>query len=651
MSLDLRWLLLLATIINLLFFLRCASTPPPQLDQDELRMLAEIQREKGERNAQITSECLQEAKSIRQEDGEEEALGYLMRVGIRYPYEAMRIRQTLFGELVTTEFDDELKMLAEIRSERGERNAHRALKLLQEAKVIQRREGKQRAFEYLMRVGTRYPYEALKIRERLFPEVAATESDRELQMVAEIQREKGERSAQIASRFLVQTKLIRQKQGKQKALEYLTRIGMHYPYEALKIRETLFREKAGADAEARAEEPRVSSKEEGKASQKERVPPSFSEPGEPTRVTRKKDLRGAHYFSQGMEAYENGEYQLCIDKLSKAIPLLKGEEERIDAFKTMAFAYMAFPRQQEARQQFCNILSLDPAFELDPVMTPPKILAVFQEAREKCLLARGFKKKFALVVGISNYRNRGESGLTNLLFADDDAHDFSEALKGLGWRSSHIKTLINERATKRNIEIALESWLTKAGKDDLVVLYWSGHGFQDPEVPERVYFACYDSAISIPATGYRMDRVRESLEERGCRNVLFFADTCHAGTMITRGERGISVVPHLQRLREEKKIPRGWVFMVGAETDRRAVENSSWSNGAFTHCPIEGIMGKADGFESMGLRDGRVTMGELRAYLNTAMPDETQKVFGVAKRPVIATTTGDPSIWDLSLTD
>jgi tetratricopeptide (TPR) repeat protein len=90
-------------------------------------------------------------------------------------------------------------------------------------------------------------------------------------------------------------------------------------------------------------------------------------------------------FSQGMKAYENGEYQLSIDRLSEAILLLKGDRERIEAFKTMAFAYMAFPNKEEARRQFCNILKLDPAFELDPIMTPPKILAVFQEAKERCL--------------------------------------------------------------------------------------------------------------------------------------------------------------------------------------------------------------------------------------------------------------------------
>ncbi len=89
-------------------------------------------------------------------------------------------------------------------------------------------------------------------------------------------------------------------------------------------------------------------------------------------------------LSAGVRAYENGEYQLSIDKLSKVIPLLKQDRKRIEAFKTLAFAYMAFPKKGEARRQFCNILKLDPTFELDPIMTSPKILNVFREAKEKC---------------------------------------------------------------------------------------------------------------------------------------------------------------------------------------------------------------------------------------------------------------------------
>ncbi len=88
----------------------------------------------------------------------------------------------------------------------------------------------------------------------------------------------------------------------------------------------------------------------------------------------------------------------------------------------------------------------------------------------------------------------------------------------------------------------------------------------------------------------------------------------------------------------------GW-----ADTDRQAIEHTSWSNGAFTHSLIKGLNGEADGFHSAGARDGMVTMGELKDYMKTSMPDETQKVLGVAKHPVITTSTGDPGIWNMTL--
>ena len=259
------------------------------------------------------------------------------------------------------------------------------------------------------------------------------------------------------------------------------------------------------------------------------------------------------------------------------------------------------------------------------------------------------QKSFAVVVGISKYLNASQDGLNNLAFADDDAKAFYEALLKMGWSNSHIKMLVNEKATRNNILIALESWLTKAGKDDLIVLYWSGHGFPDPENPEKVYFACYDTDIHIPPTGYRMDRIISIMRERNAKNVIILADTCHAGKLITRGTKGISIVPSIEKMRREQNIPKGWIFMVGAESDRKAIEHTSWSNGAFTHCLLKGLLGDADGYESVGPKDGVVTMGELRSYMNSVMPDETEKILGVAKRPLITTSSGNPDIWNLSL--
>ncbi|MBW2620775.1 MAG: caspase family protein [Deltaproteobacteria bacterium] len=254
---------------------------------------------------------------------------------------------------------------------------------------------------------------------------------------------------------------------------------------------------------------------------------------------------------------------------------------------------------------------------------------------------------WAVIIGISQYQYPEQNGLNNLVFADDDAKAFARSLHNLGWTDSHIKLLTNRDATERNIKIALKSWLTKAGPDDQVILFWAGHGYADPEDPEKVYLATYDTELSIPATGYRMDEVRRALEEIGSKNVILLADTCHAGKLITRGDgnRGISIVPNIKK----QNVPKGWVFMVGADTDRQAIEHTSWRNGAFTHCLIKGLNGEADGFQSAGAKDGIVTMGELKDYMKTAMPDETQKVLGVAKHPVIATSTGDPNIWNLTL--
>jgi hypothetical protein len=108
-------------------------------------------------------------------------------------------------------------------------------------------------------------------------------------------------------------------------------------------------------------------------------------------------------------------------------------------------------------------------------------------------------------------------------------------------------------------------------------------------------------------------------------------------------------MPKIDKMRREKKTPKGWIFMVGADTDRKAIAYTSWKNGAFTYCLLKALSGKADGYMSSGDDDGVVTMGELRTYMSNVMPDETQRVIGVAKRPVITTSTGDPEIWNLTL--
>lgn len=450
----------------------------------------------------------------------------------------------------------------------------------------------------------------------------------DIELLSEIQQEGGDRSKTLASNFILTLKAFESKGQRQQGYDWLMSLWATYPFEVWKLRKAFYPEQPQTELDKELRMLAGIHKERGW--------------NNAVYAAKLLTITKAYYKKHGRK--------VAYDTLMRYGTKSPYEVTKVQEYM---FSERAPAHSDHAAGQYTT-LSESRTKPVSPPPAPPKIKPVPPKIKPipttgKKSKTPEFGKKFALVVGISNYKYAGENDLTDLLYADDDAYDFANALKKLGWQSSHIRVLVNKDATKRNIVIALESWFTKAGPNDLIVVFWSGHGYPDPEDPEKVYFACFDSEINIPATGYRMDRVRLSLEERKTRNVLFFADTCHAGKLITRGERGISVVPHIKKLRREKKLPKGWVFMVGAETDRQALEHSSWSNGAFTHCLIEGISGKADGYESIGPKDGIVTMGELQAYLNSSMPEETQKAFGVSKRPLITTTTGDPSIWDLTL--
>lgn len=161
---------------------------------------------------------------------------------------------------------------------------------------------------------------------------------------------------------------------------------------------------------------------------------------------------GEALLVQGLKAYQNGEYQLSIDKLGQAIPLLKGNKERIEAFKTMAFAYMAFLNKDAARQQFCNLLKIDPAFSLDPIMTPPKVLAVFEEAKKQCLPFGGIKVEATSrdrksIHGARVYLNGNLIGETPLFRDNISPGEYELKLQKDGFRSFLSRVSIEEGVT------------------------------------------------------------------------------------------------------------------------------------------------------------------------------------------------------------
>jgi tetratricopeptide (TPR) repeat protein len=87
--------------------------------------------------------------------------------------------------------------------------------------------------------------------------------------------------------------------------------------------------------------------------------------------------------------YYNGEYQSAIRELENALLYLRQlkQTDQVEAYKYLAFSYVAFGDRIKAKEQFKNALLLNPELELDPATVSPKIIKVFEEAKAEMAVA------------------------------------------------------------------------------------------------------------------------------------------------------------------------------------------------------------------------------------------------------------------------
>ncbi len=166
----------------------------------------------------------------------------------------------------------------------------------------------------------------------------------------------------------------------------------------------------------------------------------------------------------------------------------------------------------------------------DPFSVPPAALA------EK---ETGFiSQKWALVVGVNQFKN---SGVGNLNFAAKDSDDFAQYStdpKGGRFQADHVKCLTNDGATLEGVKEGL-GWLRLNVKPaDLVVIYFSSHGSARDADPNGVsYIILNDTDLSRPeklyATSLQMIELVQTLNrEIRARRVVLFLDTCFSGDAV-----------------------------------------------------------------------------------------------------------------------
>ena len=241
---------------------------------------------------------------------------------------------------------------------------------------------------------------------------------------------------------------------------------------------------------------------------------------------------------------------------------------------------------------------------------------------------------YVLAVGLNEYKN----GSMNLNYGRPDAESFVNAIKKRSssiFKNIHVESLYDSEGTRNNLEATFNKIIKKAQPQDAFLLFYAGHGVMSEPVGEQkedFYMALYDVTKlygdneGLRSNGISASEITELTKQVKARKQMIILDACQSGgaveTFAMRGATEQKAILQLAR-------SAGLVVMASTGTEQYATEFQALGHGVFTYALLQGLNGMADG----GLRDGKITVKELDAFINDQVPVLTQEHRGQAQYP------------------
>jgi len=172
-----------------------------------------------------------------------------------------------------------------------------------------------------------------------------------------------------------------------------------------------------------------------------------------------------------------------------------------------------------------------------------------------------YGKTYLVSVGIADYPETSN----DLNLPVKNAIDIISLYKRNGIDKYHY--LFDKDATAANIQQAVSDVFQHAKEEDLVVLYFCGHGLNGG-------FCGYDENLSYI-------NLRKLIGKCKAKRKVIFADTCHSGSLRTKE-------------RTKEKFDGDILLFLSSRPNEVSWEFSFKENSAFTYSLLKGLRGKAD---------------------------------------------------------
>lgn len=245
----------------------------------------------------------------------------------------------------------------------------------------------------------------------------------------------------------------------------------------------------------------------------------------------------------------------------------------------------------------------------------------------------------AVIIANSDYQNE----IPPVEYAGNDGDAMKSFLIDvLGYRAGNIIELRDASqaqilavfGNEKSHQGKLWSWI-KPGRSDVFV-YYSGHGAPGLKDKQGYLLPVDADPATVEINGYSLDLLYRNLAKLGARTVTIMLDACFSGA----SEAGLLIKaasPVFVRA-TASDVAEGITVLTAAQGDQIASWDREAKLGLFTNFALKGFYGEADGGD-WGNGDGRVTLSEVRAYLDDEMSYAARRRFTRVQQ---ASAVGNP---------
>ncbi len=216
---------------------------------------------------------------------------------------------------------------------------------------------------------------------------------------------------------------------------------------------------------------------------------------------------------------------------------------------------------------------------------------MFLLAAMLCVSSAAEAKIYLVAVGVSDY-----PGTENDLRLP---HSDATTMQWVYKENKHASTrlLTNSKATVSAVKSAMSDLFGKATADDIVVLFFSGHGVKGG-------FVCYDGFL-------KYSDVKSAMSSCKSKNKMIFADACFSGAMRESGSQTTSDYTSFKNSQ--------LMLFLSCRSNELSIENRNMTNGFFTYALQHGLRGGAD-----ANRDRKITAKELFNYVSKKVKSKSK---------------------------